>query len=99
MAGKLISVWFPISAFAALGFDHSIANMFIIPLGILRGANVTIGQMMLKSILPVTLGNIVGGAICVMAPFGTTYGTWFKKGKPKEEHAIQVDAVRKSVVA
>jgi formate transporter len=75
------AVWFPISAFVALGLDHSVANMFLIPLGILRGADITIAQMWLKNLIPVTLGNIVGGALCVMAPYGTTFGNWFKGAK------------------
>jgi formate/nitrite transporter len=79
MIGKMTAVWFPISAFVALGLDHSVANMFIIPLGILRGADITIKQMFLKNLIPVTLGNIVGGALCVMAPFGSTFGNWGKK--------------------
>jgi len=82
MIGKMTAVWFPISAFVALGLDHSVANMFIIPLAILRGAEITVSQMFLKNLIPVTLGNIVGGALCVMAPFGTTLGNWFGK---KEE--------------
>lgn len=76
------AVWFPISAFVALGLDHSVANMFLIPLGILRGADITIVQMFTKNLIPVTLGNIVGGALCVMAPYGSTFGNWFK---PKKE--------------
>jgi formate/nitrite transporter len=79
MIGKMTAVWFPISAFVALGLDHSVANMFIIPLGMLRGAEITVGQMFLKNLIPVTLGNIVGGALCVMAPFGSTFGNWGKK--------------------
>jgi formate/nitrite transporter FocA (FNT family) len=79
MIGKMTAVWFPISAFVALGLDHSVANMFIIPLGILRGAKVTVADMFLKNLVPVTLGNIVGGALCVMAPFGINFGTWGKK--------------------
>jgi formate/nitrite transporter len=79
MIGKMTAVWFPISAFVALGLDHSIANMFIIPLGILRGAEITVSQMFLKNLIPVTLGNVVGGALCVMLPFGTTFGKWFQK--------------------
>lgn len=81
MAGKMTAVWFPISAFVALGLDHSVANMFIIPLGIMRGAKISVAKMMVKSIIPVTLGNIVGGVFCVMAPFGTTYGSWWGKRK------------------
>jgi len=76
LIGKMTAVWFPISAFVALGLDHSIANMFIIPLGILRGADITIKQMFLKNLIPVTLGNIVGGALCAMGPFGFSFGNW-----------------------
>lgn len=79
MVGKMTAVWFPISAFVALGLDHSVANMFIIPLGMLRGAEITMSQFIFKNLIPVTLGNIVGGALCVMAPFGTTFGGWGKK--------------------
>lgn len=79
MIGKMTAVWFPISAFVALGLDHSVANMFIIPLGMLRGAEITIGQFLTKNLIPVTLGNIVGGALCVMAPFGLSFGNWGKK--------------------
>lgn len=81
LAGKMVAVWFPISAFVALGLDHSIANMFIIPLGIMRGADITYKTMFVKNLIPVTLGNIVGGLLCVMAPFGTTMGSWFKEKK------------------
>lgn len=79
MIGKMTAVWFPISAFVALGLDHSVANMFIIPLGMMRGADITIAQMFMKNLIPVTLGNIVGGALMCMAPYGTTFGKWFKK--------------------
>jgi formate/nitrite transporter len=78
MSGKMISVFFPISAFVALGLDHSVANMFLIPLGMLRGAEITIADFLLKNLVPVTLGNIIGGALCVMAPFGSSFGSWFK---------------------
>lgn len=79
MVGKMTAVWFPISAFVALGLDHSVANMFIIPLGIMRGAEITLGQMFVKNLIPVTLGNIVGGAIMCMMPYGVSFGKWFDK--------------------
>lgn len=81
MIGKMTAVWFPISAFVALGLDHSVANMFIIPLGIFRGAEITLAQMITKNLIPVTLGNIVGGALMCMMPFGATFGKWFKKSE------------------
>jgi len=79
MIGKMTSVWFPISAFVALGLDHSVANMFMIPLGMMRGAEITVKQFLVKNLIPVTLGNIVGGMLCVMGPFGTSFGGWLKK--------------------
>jgi formate/nitrite transporter FocA (FNT family) len=53
--------------------------MFIIPLGMLRGAEITVSQFLSKNLIPVTLGNIIGGALCVMGPYGTTFGKWFQK--------------------
>ena len=79
LASKIVAIYFPISAFVALGLDHSVANMFLIPLGMLRGAEISIAQMFSASLIPVTLGNILGGAICVMAPFGLSFGGWGKK--------------------
>jgi formate/nitrite transporter len=79
MVGKMTAVWFPISAFVALGLDHSVANMFIIPLGILRGAEISLSQMFTANLIPVTIGNIIGGALTCMAPFGMTLGSWGKK--------------------
>jgi formate/nitrite transporter len=78
LAGKMVAVYFPISAFVALGLDHSVANMFIIPLGMMRGAQITVSDFLLKNLLPVTLGNIVGGALCVMGLYGSAFGKWFK---------------------
>jgi len=75
VAGKMVSIWFCISAFVALGLEHSVANMFIIPLGIMNGAAVTWKAFFLKNLLPVTLGNIVGGAVCVAAAFCQFYGS------------------------
>jgi formate/nitrite transporter len=74
MIGKMTAVWFPISAFVALGLDHSVANMFIIPLGMMRGAEITIGQFLTKNLIPVTLGNIAGGALACMGPFMSAFG-------------------------
>jgi formate transporter len=66
MGGKFVAVVLPISAFVAMGMDHSIANMFLIPMGMRAGAKtVTIKAFLLGNLLPVTLGNIVGGAVLV----------------------------------
>jgi formate/nitrite transporter len=74
LPGKIVAIWFPISAFVAMGLEHSVANMFIIPLGIMNGAAVSWKDFLLKNLLPVTLGNIVGGAVMVAAVFSYAYG-------------------------
>ena len=74
IASKAIGVWFPISGFAAMGFDHSVANMFQIPLGMLLGAKVSVADFIFKNLIPVTLGNVVGGALCVAMLYNTAYG-------------------------
>lgn len=68
-SGKVLVIWFPIMAFVAMGFEHSIANQFFIPLGMLYGAKITITDFLLNNLLPVTIGNIIGGGLFV----GTIY--------------------------
>lgn len=60
-AGRLLSVIWPVTAFVALGLEHSIANMFLFPLGYLAGASPSPGAVA-GNLFWVTLGNIAGGA-------------------------------------
>lgn len=69
--GKLIAIWFPIMAFVAMGFEHCIANMFFIPTAIFYGANITWAEFLFQNLIPVTIGNIIGGWFLV----GTAY--WY----------------------
>ncbi|MBN1802077.1 MAG: formate/nitrite transporter family protein [Candidatus Lokiarchaeota archaeon] len=70
--GKIFSCFFPIMAFVASGFEHSIANMYFIPIGIFLAAagvgspsaNLNWGGFV-NNIIPVTIGNIVGGALFI----------------------------------
>ena len=62
---KMAGCWLPVMAFVALGYEHSIANMFFIPAGIMAGAEVGITQMLLANLIPATIGNIIGGALLV----------------------------------
>eukprot|EP00300_Choanocystis_sp_HF-7_P014319 c18646_g1_i3.p1 GENE.c18646_g1_i3~~c18646_g1_i3.p1 ORF type:complete len:354 (+),score=86.93 c18646_g1_i3:72-1133(+) len=62
---KVIALWWPIFAFAMIGFEHCVANMFVISLGLMEGADATVGDFIGKNLVPVVLGNIVGGAIFV----------------------------------
>ena len=61
--GKAALCFFPVMLFVVCGFEHSVANMYYVPLGMLLGAEgVTIAGYLLNNLLPVTLGNIIGGA-------------------------------------
>ena len=81
---KIIAILFPITAFVALGFEHSIANMYFIPVGILLKynpqvlaatqeilgeipdlSNLTVYGMIVYNLVPVTIGNIIGGTLFV----------------------------------
>ena len=76
---KILAIIFPITGFVAMGFEHSIANMYFIPAGIVAQTNPDIMQLIdasvdlsnlntsgfINNLLPVTLGNIVGGSVFV----------------------------------
>ncbi len=71
--GKIALMWFPITIFVILGFEHSVANMAIIPLGALAGSTEVDILSFLGNIIPVTLGNIVGGAFIVPVIYFLVY--------------------------
>ena len=62
-AGKILAIWFPTMTFVLIGFQHVVANMFIIPAAIFAGA--LSWSQFLPNIIPVFLGNAVGGAVFV----------------------------------
>ena len=73
ITGKILGIWFPIMAFVCIGFEHSVANMFFIPLGMFCGAKITFMQIITANLIPVTIGNIIGGALFVACIYWYTY--------------------------
>jgi formate transporter len=71
--GKVLAIIFPISAFVALGFEHSVANMYLIPIAMLAGADGVTLMGFIGNLLPVTLGNIVGGGVLVALVYWLVY--------------------------
>ena len=65
VGGKIGVAWVPITVFAALGLEHAVANMFLIPLGIFLGADVSWASFVVDNLVPVTLGNLGGAALYV----------------------------------
>jgi formate/nitrite transporter len=84
---KIAAIIFPITAFVAAGFEHSIANMYFIPYGLLikwfdpafvadKGldlSKLTWENFLVNNLLPVTIGNIIGGAVLVAAIYWSVF--------------------------
>jgi len=87
---KVLAILFPVSAFVVAGFEHSVANMYFIPLGLLikhaapaallaqlatppADLDLLTWPMFLSSLVPVTIGNIIGGAVLVGAVYWFVY--------------------------
>lgn len=92
IAGKVWGIFFPVFAFVVGGFEHCVANMFYIPMGIMAAQNATYVakaqevygfsmeqiesltiQNSLGNFLPVTIGNMIGGMLCVALPYYLIY--------------------------
>ncbi len=71
---KILAVLFPISGFVAMGFEHSIANWFFLPYGLLVGAPDAVSiSGAAQNLVAVTLGNIVGGTMLVAGVYWLAY--------------------------
>jgi formate/nitrite transporter len=94
VADKILAIIFPVTAFVAAGFEHSIANMYFVPYALLIKAfdpafvaahkidlsSLNWGSFFIKNLIPVTLGNIIGGSILVAIMYWFIY----LRGKKKE---------------
>jgi formate/nitrite transporter len=86
---KILAILFPITAFVGAGFEHSVANMYFIPRGLviqrfaadwvathaadLDLTSLTVSNFLFRNLLPVTLGNIIGGAVLVALVYWFVY--------------------------
>lgn len=80
--GKIAAMSLPIITFFAQGFEHAVVNMFVIPAGMLLGAQVSFGDWWLWNQLPVLFGNFIGGALCTGMLFYAAQGGWKRKPEP-----------------
>jgi formate transporter len=71
--GKIAATWLPIFLFFALGYEHTVVNMFVIPTGMLLGAKVRLSDWWVWNQIPVTLGNLLGGFVFTGLALYTTY--------------------------
>jgi formate/nitrite transporter len=78
--GKIVVMWLPILLFFAMGFEHSVVNMFLFPVGIMLGADFTWADYFLWNEIPTVLGNLVGGLLFTgLAIYLTHYKTARKR--------------------
>jgi formate/nitrite transporter FocA (FNT family) len=69
---KAIAIVFPITAFVAAGFEHSIANMYFFPVAMLAGAPLGWADVA-RNLVPVIAGNVVGGSVLVALVYYVIY--------------------------
>jgi len=100
LTDKMLAMVLPVAMFVASGFEHSIANMFMIPMAIVirdfaspefwqaagasaeQFSSLTVSNFIVDNLIPVTLGNIIGGGILV----GLTYWVIYLRGGDKHQH-------------
>jgi formate/nitrite transporter len=80
--GKAIGIVFPVSAFVALGFEHSIANLYLIPAGLMLGADGSVLGLV-GNLTVVTLGNLVGGALVMSVLLGMAHQVTASQARPQ----------------
>ncbi len=73
VSSKILAIMFPIAAFVALGFEHSVANMYFIPLGMWLSAGEITSLDLIYNLVPVTVGNIIGGSVFVALVYWLVY--------------------------
>ncbi|MCL1801739.1 MAG: formate/nitrite transporter family protein [Promicromonosporaceae bacterium] len=61
--GKIAAIWLPIMVFFGLGWEHSVVNLFVIPAGMMVGAEITLADWWFLNEIPVLLGNLIGAAL------------------------------------
>ncbi|WP_433944406.1 formate/nitrite transporter family protein [Paenibacillus sp. SN-8-1] len=96
MSGKILGIWFPTMSFVAIGFQHVVANMFLIPAAIFAG-HYTWAQYF-GNFIPVWLGNLVGGSVFVAGAYYLAYLRGAKEKAAGQQNLRGAEPLRKSAV-
>lgn len=89
--GKVLALWFPVMAFVLIGFEHCVANMFVLSIGhMLDPSLYSISDIFIKNLIPVTIGNTLSGALFIPLMYKMIYYSEEneKKAETKAEMAI-----------
>lgn len=71
--GRLLGCWFPVMLFVLCGYEHCVANMFYLPMAAILDNSITISKIFIDNLIPVTLGNFIGGGILVPMVYHKVY--------------------------
>lgn len=77
---KVITMFFPVAAFVIAGYEHSVANMYYFSVAHFLGATITLREILQYNLLPVTIGNIIGGSLILGG------GLWFMSPRSDAKH-------------
>lgn len=95
MAGKILAIWFPIFTFVAIGLEHSVANLFLLPAALLTKAPLTIGQIIFGNLIPVCAGNLFAGCVIVAAGYSYQFGKLGAKSRTLLQKRLAAKETRK----
>lgn len=85
VVSKIFACWFPIMLFVLSGYEHSVANMFFLPMAKFLGLSASWGEIIINNLIPVTLGNIVGGGIIIPVVYYICYIAPNRQAEKKEK--------------
>jgi formate transporter len=89
--GKIAAMWLPILIFFAQGFEHAVVNMFVIPAGMILGADVSMADWWVWNQIPVLLGNVVSGVLF------TGFALYYTHGKSDSKMVLELPKTKVAI--
>jgi formate transporter len=84
-------MWLPILIFFAQGFEHAVVNMFVIPAGMILGADISMADWWLWNQIPVLIGNLVSGVLF------TGFALYYTHGKQESKIVLELPTTKAAV--
>lgn len=88
--GKMTGIWTAVFMYAAVGFEHIVTNMFLLPAAAMGGTHFTMLQMVWKNLFPVLLGNVAASILVAGGSFGIAFGRLSRRLRTKPSRKPKV---------